>query len=112
MTTVTFFRQGKTLSGVNVSGHAGYAEIGSDIVCSAISVAVHMTALGLSEILQLNVRIESAEGNVQILVSPDDTASAQPMLRTLEREFEEIEKQYPDHISISYTERREFKCFN
>ena len=41
-------RNGATL-GFECSGHAGYAEAGSDIVCSAVSALTAATANGLTE---------------------------------------------------------------
>ena len=37
MTTITYYEQGDEIS-IDISGHAGFAEEGSDIVCSAISM--------------------------------------------------------------------------
>ena len=39
MTHITFFKNSeKEITGFYSAGHAGYAESGSDIICSAISV--------------------------------------------------------------------------
>ena len=40
MTVLKVFRKGKLYTGFECSGHSGYAEAGSDIVCAAISTAV------------------------------------------------------------------------
>ncbi len=112
MTRANFFKRGADLAGVKVHGHAGYAEVGYDIVCSAISTACHMTALGLIEVMNLRVNAEAQDGDVTIIVDERDLESAQPMLRTLEKELIEIKKQYPGTIRITYQERREFKCSN
>ena len=112
MTRATFIRQGDTLSGVRIKGHAGYAKSGYDIVCSAISVACHMTALGLIEVLGLHATAEAKDADVSIQVDSSDIHKAQPMLRTLELELHEIRKQYPDHIKIGYQERRESTCLS
>ena len=112
MTRATFFQRGALLAGVSIAGHAGYAQAGRDIVCSAISAVSHMTALGLCEVMGLRVQAEAADGDVQILVDEADLTAAQPMLRTLEKELQAIHDQYPDHIRIGYQERREFTCFS
>ncbi len=44
MTKVTVFRNSEDLVyGFQISGHSGYAEEGSDIVCSAVSVLAYNT---------------------------------------------------------------------
>ena len=40
MTTLRIYRKGSIYIGFECSGHSGYAEAGSDIVCAAISTAV------------------------------------------------------------------------
>ena len=47
MITVTVTRDTKGLSGFTISGHAGYDEAGSDIVCAAVSAVSETTLLGL-----------------------------------------------------------------
>jgi len=40
MTVLRVYRTGKIYTGFECSGHSGYGEAGSDIVCAAISTAV------------------------------------------------------------------------
>ncbi len=40
MTILRVYRQGKFYTGFECTGHSGYSEAGSDIVCAAISTAV------------------------------------------------------------------------
>ena len=42
MTRCEFFMEDERITGFSVSGHSGYAEEGSDIVCAAISALVTM----------------------------------------------------------------------
>ncbi|MEF9896333.1 MAG: ribosomal-processing cysteine protease Prp [Clostridia bacterium] len=114
MITATFIRQGGALWGFQVRGHAGYAASGSDIVCSAVSVATHMTYLGLSEVLGLKVQADKDDraGMMCLAVAESDVDAAQPMLETLEGELRIIARQYPRNLTITYRERREFKCFS
>ena len=42
MTRCEFFTQDERITGFSVSGHSGYSEAGSDIVCAAVSAAVAM----------------------------------------------------------------------
>lgn len=110
MIRACFFRRSGVLTGFDVDGHADFAEEGSDIVCSAVSAVVHMTALGISEVLGLTADIRQKDGRVAL--STRDAQPAQPFLRALEKELTEIARQYPECVRVTYTERREFTCFS
>ena len=43
MTKVEIFRKNGNIIGYKASGHSGYSEQGSDIICSAISTSLQMT---------------------------------------------------------------------
>ena len=43
MTTVRLIKNGGNIVGFDVSGHSGYADEGSDIVCAAVSSVVEFT---------------------------------------------------------------------
>ena len=47
MTRVLIFKKKDRISGFEISGHTGYAEEGSDIVCSAVSSVSQMALLGV-----------------------------------------------------------------
>ena len=44
MIRAEFYESDGLMSGFTFSGHAGYAESGSDVVCAAVSSAVQLTA--------------------------------------------------------------------
>ena len=46
MTKVEIFNHDGRIHGFSVSGHSGYAEEGSDIVCAAVSAAVTFVLTG------------------------------------------------------------------
>jgi len=46
MTKVEIFRKNGNIIGYKASGHSGYSEQGSDIICSAISTSLQMTLIG------------------------------------------------------------------
>ncbi|MBQ7936507.1 MAG: ribosomal-processing cysteine protease Prp [Clostridia bacterium] len=64
MTILRVYRKGKQFIGFECSGHSGYAEEGSDIVCAAISTAVQYCVNCAEKIdhvpLQLTVEQERA----------------------------------------------------
>ena len=50
MTRCEFFTDGDRITGFSISGHSGYAEAGSDIVCAAISAVVTMAEATINEV--------------------------------------------------------------
>ena len=66
MIQAKFYKKNGKFSGFRVSGHAGYADAGEDIVCAAVSSAVQLTVNLLSDFgcnpdifRQLKLHIES-----------------------------------------------------
>ena len=50
MTRVEFTTEDDRITGFTVSGHSGYAEAGSDIVCAAVSAAVAMAEATINDV--------------------------------------------------------------
>ncbi len=97
MTTVTFTFFGDHILKVRASGHSGFAEEGSDIVCAAISALVQAAELGLEKAARLNVKSNTRDGFKEFSVSEHNERS-DAILETLRISLKEIEKQYPRHL--------------
>ena len=52
----------------SAKGHAGYAESGSDIVCSAISILMRTVLQVLSELKNLNLDVSVKKGDIEFSV--------------------------------------------
>ena len=77
MIKVTFFKSGDDFTGFSISGHSGYAEEGSDIICSAVSSAAYMTANTLTEIVGIEADITLDDGYMKFVSGPcNETAQA------------------------------------
>ena len=57
MTRCEFFTENERITGFSVSGHSGYAEAGSDIVCAAISAVVSMTEAVINDICGAKAKV-------------------------------------------------------
>ena len=99
MITARFFRRGETLVGFSVSGHAGYADSGSDIVCAAVTTAVNMTANGITEIAQNRAEVNVSENEVQLKVEETTDANAL-LLQSMRLQIELLREQFPKNIRI------------
>lgn len=102
MTKITIFRKNELICGYQVKGHSGYAEEGSDIVCSAISVATQMALVGLKEVLKLNIESCVQDGfvKVEILNEGYIDKSVQTILISMEKTLEDISKNYARYVKL------------
>ncbi|MGI5893421.1 MAG: ribosomal-processing cysteine protease Prp [Candidatus Merdivicinus sp.] len=92
------------VAGFIVSGHAGYANSGKDIVCAAVSSAVQLTANGITEILKYPAVVK-VEGNaVSIQTEGDRPDAVQAMLDSFRLHMEQLAEMYPRNIKIRYLE--------
>lgn len=94
------------IRGFEVSGHAGYAEAGYDIVCSAVSALCIAIANGLEKYCPSPVSIESGDGLLRVVSSESSDVqggidnSSKLLYDTLMDALEAIAQEYPDRISI------------
>ena len=104
MTTVSFLRDARGLCGIRVSGHAGYAPAGEDIVCAAASVLITTCANALESVAGIRPNVSHSERPVMIQVAlPGGLSSehdARIILRTAEQGFLDIAAQYPSYLQI------------
>jgi uncharacterized protein YsxB (DUF464 family) len=103
--SVTILRgSDSSIRGFEVSGHAGYAQHGHDIVCSAVSALCIATANGLEKHSTSPVHIEAAEGGVRVIsertgsgAAGIDNSSA-VLYDTLIEALKAIDREYPGRI--------------
>lgn len=93
--------------GFEAAGHAGYAEAGHDIVCSAVSALCIAIANGLEKYCTSPVSIESNDGLLRVVSSRSADVqgsidnSSRLLYDTLVDALEAISREYPDRIRIS-----------
>ena len=104
MTRCEFFREGDRISGFSVSGHSGYAEAGSDIVCAAISTAVTMAEATINEVCgakaKVRVKEEDARITLTLPASCDEEESVQAVLTGMMLTLCGLRDDYPDYIEV------------
>ena len=98
MITVSFYVKKETV-GFELSGHSGYAEEGSDIVCAAVSSCAYMTANTLTEILGLNPEIEVSDGYMKLILSDSDALKAQNIMNGFRLHINALADEYPGYIA-------------
>ncbi|MCB6365062.1 ribosomal-processing cysteine protease Prp [Intestinibacillus massiliensis] len=107
MTKVVFTKQRGAFRSVSVTGHAGYADEGEDIVCAAITSAMQLTHVLLDDVLLLDIDTEvDQEATFIRIVLPDgltadEAREAQHALRALRVHYGELEKEYAQFIHVT-----------
>ena len=104
MTTVTFNCSGNLICGFTVSGHSGYAEEGSDIVCSAVSSAVIMTANTITEIQHINADVTENDGFLKLSLSREEAKNCEIILNGLKLHLTALSEQYKKYIKVKISE--------
>ena len=104
MTKCEFFREQERITGFSVSGHSGYAEAGSDIVCAAISAIVTMAEATINEVCgakaKVRVKDEQARITLTLPTSCDEEEAVQAVLSGMMLTLLSLREDYPDYIEV------------
>ena len=103
MTKVEIFRKNGNIIGYKASGHSGYSEQGSDIICSAISTSLQMTLIGIQEVLKLKVDFKINDGFLDVdlkNISQDKLTQTNRLTEAMAIFLKELTKQYPKYIRL------------
>ena len=104
MTRCEFFTEDDRITGFSVSGHSGYAEAGSDIVCAAISAIVTMAEATINEVCgakaKVRVKEEDARVTLTLPTSCDEEESVQAVLAGMMLTLCSMRDDYPDYIEV------------
>ena len=93
------------ITGFSVSGHSGYAEAGSDIVCAAVSAVVTMAEATLNDVCGAKARVrvreqENARITLTLPASCDEEESVQAVLAGMMLTLCSMRDDYPDNIEV------------
>ena len=108
MIKVTMLRQKGRTTGFTCGGHAGYAEEGSDIVCSAVSALTTAVVNGLTEVAGIAAKV-SDNGKLLSCSLPEclserQCQDAQLLLDTFEMALNGIRRDYGKYLKIVFRE--------
>ncbi len=99
----------KKLIGFEISGHAGYADKGEDIVCAAVTSAVQFSANAITEIAAIDADVRAGDNRISLTL-PDKTSgdgadyAAQVILEALLLHLRTLSEQYRGTIRITVME--------
>ena len=107
MTSVLFKRDSGKLVSVHIEDHAGYADAGEDIVCSAISAISLTIANGITEVLNIKANCTVQDGylliNLQDL-KEKEIEECQTLMETMLLGLKNVELSYGDYIKVEVEE--------
>ena len=107
MIKVTIYKKANSdTMGFYVSGHAGYADSGSDIVCSAVS-AIAITILNSIEELSdvsFTLDCDQESGNMDFMFKESPDIKAQTLIQAFVIGISGIEESYGDYICMTFKE--------
>ena len=92
------------ITGFSVSGHSGYAEHGSDIVCAAVSAVVTMAEATINDVCGAKAKVRVKEDDARITLTLPATCeeeeSIQAVLAGLMVYLCTLRDDYPDYIEV------------
>ena len=104
MTRCEFFTENDRINGFSISGHSGYSEAGSDIVCAAVSAAVAMAEATINDVCGANAKVrvkdEQARITLTLPVSCDEEDTVQAVLAGMLVYLCSLRDEYPDYIEV------------
>ncbi len=104
MTRVEFYTQENRITGFCVSGHSGYGEEGSDILCAAISAAVNLTECIVNDVCgaraKVRVKEEIPSITLTLPAACDDEEAVQAALSGLMVYLIGLRDDYSDYLEV------------
>lgn len=86
-------------SGFSLSGHAGYADAGEDIVCAAVSAMTNLT-VNAAEAFGAVAEVTAEEEGFLSYRLQNDCGEAKRLLRSFHEELVQLQNLYPDHVRV------------
>jgi len=82
-----------------ITGHAGYAEHGKDIVCSAVTSAAVGGINAFNEVNKMKLTVK--DGHIEVEYSKELNAHDKIVFETILTQLECIQELYPKHVKIN-----------
>ena len=89
----------RSSNGITMSGHAGYAQPGQDIVCAGVSALVQTLIQSIEELTQDKIQYSMQPGWVDIKMR-DLSEQAQLLVNSFFVGLELIAGEYPDNVTV------------
>lgn len=105
MIKAVFYKKNGCLSGFSLSGHAGYAESGKDIVCAAVSSAAELTCNTITDYFNdEEAEVVVGTDRLTLTMKGNSCEYSEMMIRSFINHLEFISAEFKNSINISYKE--------
>lgn len=104
MIVAEFLKKNGNITGFKVSGHAGYDDIGKDIVCASVSSAVMMTANLITEIFGYKADVSVCGDTVALKTDFPEDEILSKLYSGLQMQIKEISGEFNGTIKLKFTE--------
>ncbi len=99
MIKAEFYLKDEILVGFSVKGHAGFADLGLDVVCASVTSAVELTANAITEIVEHKATVLVLENEVRLnLVRQDSRAT--DFIKALRLHLELLSRDYSEFLCV------------
>lgn len=88
---------------IKISGHAGFAEVGKDIVCASVSSIIATVVNSIINIDKDSISYQD-DGSVVTITKENDNSIVDIILNTMIDILKDLEKQYKENIKIESEE--------
>lgn len=95
---------GKPIASATISGHAGFAQYGQDVVCAAVTSAVQLTANGITEVLKAPCQVSVLQDKIVLTLPGGSSQGAQAFLEALRLHLTILSEDYPGTIEVFVSE--------
>lgn len=89
------------MCGFCVSGHAGFADAGQDIVCAGVSSALQLTANGITEVLGEPAEVTVGDNEIRLRLCGRGSREASCFLEAFRLQLSLLAEDYPNTIEIT-----------
>ena len=93
-----------TITGFHISGHAGFADAGEDVVCAFVSSAAYMTANTITDVMGIDAQAEAGDGDMLLRVSKEASGQCKVLFEGLKLHLLSTQEQYPECLKVIFTE--------
>ena len=104
MTNITVFSADNTYIGFCASGHSGYADEGSDIVCAGISALTINFINSVEKFTEDRFTVDEGDGLLNFRFQDAPTDKSRLLIKSLILGLESLKEENRDFITLDYKE--------
>lgn len=104
MIVATFKTKNSVLNSVSITGHAEFADYGSDIVCAAVTSALQLCANGITQVLGVKAEVLVEENLVDLILPNRAPKKSVDFLEALLLHLQTLQEDYPNNITVQLSE--------